>query len=247
MTDTHSSIIERTRAQLDLGLMELADKLVSEKISDSLRSLEPPQPPVQPGRILVDDFEVKRQCHTRWCWAAVAEAVAHCYYPKTGCTQRLIAKNYIDKIEKDNKYTYGNPCFGESPTEVEQDNQLPYNVVGALVVVLYDLGCLDRMDPIVDGPADLKEVQKWIENDGKQRRIVCIRIEWPNHGGAHFVAIDGYRPGTEDLHVCDPWGPVELDISYKELSEHYTKNDGDWVTTLYTKRPERPENMCVGS
>jgi len=44
MTDTHSSIIERTRAQLDLGLMELADKLVSEKISDSLRSLEPPQP-----------------------------------------------------------------------------------------------------------------------------------------------------------------------------------------------------------
>ncbi len=181
-----------------------ADKLVSETISDSLFSLEQPQPLAQPGQILVDDFEIKRQCHTRWCWAAVAEAVARCYYPKTGCTQRLIAKDHIDKIEKGNTFTYNDPCFADTPAGVAQDDKLPYNITAALILVLFDMGCFDRMDPIVDGPADVKEVQKWIENDGKQRRIVCIRIEWPNFGGAHFVAVDGYRPGTEDLHVCDP-------------------------------------------
>ena len=189
--------------------------------------------------IIVDNFSMERQCHTRWCWTAVAEAVARCYIPSKNLTQRDIAKLLMPRAK------FEEPCYRIDDCDLEYDNCLDYNTPNLLMSALLLIDCYGKASPIPDKPAPLQDVQQWIDGDDRGRRAVCVRILWPD-GDAHFVTITGYDRGSTLLHVLDPWGPRARNISYYELATHYTSVDtrfadetmeGKWVDTLFTARP----------
>jgi hypothetical protein len=82
--------------------------------------------------------------------------------------------------------------------------------------------------------APLGDIQGWIDGDQRGRRAVCVRIKWPS-GDAHFVTIDGYRRGTNWLHLWDSESGEAKEIRYDELVSGY-KNIGRWADTLFTER-----------
>jgi hypothetical protein len=69
------------------------------------------------------------------------------------------------------------------------------------------------------------------EIDGK--RPLGVRVAWSG-GGAHFVAIGGYRELPEQyVHIEDPWyGPS--DVAYNTLLSGY-QGSGSWTHTYWTK------------
>lgn len=196
--------------------------------------------------ILLDNFSMDRQCHTKWCWAAVAEAVARCYNAPTPHTQRDIAKTLMPELTETE---LNEPCYhGLNGAQVEELRDLKCNKDQLLMSALLVTGCFDHPHPIPDGPAPLHDVTKWIDGGGPGRRhAVCVRIRWPN-GRAHFVAITGYRKDkdTASLQVWDPWVAQSRILSYDELAQNYTSLDGNlagpnlvgkWVDTHFTRRP----------
>jgi len=175
--------------------------------------------------VMLDGFSMERQCHTNWCWAAVGEAVARFYDLGTAHTQRDIAKLEMPEFD------YREDCYLVG--QENEDELLPYNVPRILMCVLLRIGCYDHgCDP--DVPASLSDVQAWIDGDHLGRRAVCIRVKWPN-GDAHFLTIDGYRRGTNWLHIWDSESGEAKEIRYDDLVSGY-KDIGQWVDTLYTKR-----------
>src|SRR4051795_10347923 len=71
---TLASVIDRTRTPLDL-------KATPASIATTASS---------PGWVEVD-FEMQHQCHSSWCWAAVAASVAGFYNESSTFTQCQIA------------------------------------------------------------------------------------------------------------------------------------------------------------
>ena len=198
------------------------------------------EPVVPADWIMLDGFRMDRQCHTRWCWAAVTEAVLRYYDPSSTLTQRDIARIMMPDLPDGD---FSAACYTD--LTVAQDEVLNSNQIQVLMSVLLVTGCFGDVHRIPDEPAPLRDVQRWIDGDAQGRRAVCARIRWPN-GNAHFVAITGYRPGTNLLHVWDPWGPQSRNLPYEEFGEHYSSLDGrladtslegKWVDTLYTRRP----------
>jgi hypothetical protein len=175
--------------------------------------------------VTLDGFRMERQCHTKWCWAAVGEAVARFYGIGGGHAQRDLAKIEMPQFD------YREACYVVG--QENSDELLPYNIPRVLMSVLLGVGCYDHgYDP--DVPAPLGDVQAWLDGDRAGRRAVCVRIKWPN-GDAHFVTIDGYRRGTNWLHVWDPASGDGKEIRYEELASSY-RDIGRWVDTIYTKR-----------
>jgi hypothetical protein len=191
-------------------------------------------------RVMVEGFEMEPQCHLNWCWAAVAQAVADYYEPNKDWTQKAVAKLMMPE------YTYEAECYYLG--DVKNESKLPYNTQQLLKAALRKVECFHHSHNPPYKPAPLLAVQQWIDgdsNDPKRRRPVCVRIEWRESGGGHFVVIDGYSRGTTSLHVSDPWGPRSLDIDHDKLAHHYKTFDsdieGDWTDTMYTKHPTTPE------
>jgi len=152
---------------------------------------------------------VPHQEHNNWCWAATSNGVAHCYNPGSTWTQCAIANANLGRTD----------CCGSGGPG-------PCNVYGYLDKALAAVGHYDHMAAQV---ASFPTIEGQI-NGG---RPVGVRVAWSG-GGAHFVAVGGYRdiPGPY-VHVEDPWyGPS--DVAYSTLVSGY-QTTGSWTHTYWTK------------
>jgi Papain-like cysteine protease AvrRpt2 len=202
-----ASLVERTRFSLKISL----------PIGAALAPAAAPAP--EPALIKLD-LTMRNQCHSHWCWAAVAEAIAMYYNPATDCTQCVIANGRLSRDD----------CCGP---ECSSDDDLPFNIDSTLGSTLHMFGCDDGED-FPDQPAPLEKIQAKIDD----QRPVCIRVVWTTGGTAgrgHFVAIIGYLSGTDELLVADPFGPQLHHVSYKVLANAFTLAKGKWANTYYTK------------
>lgn len=250
MTDAHhagnASVIDRTRVPLNAGFL----KLVFSATSNLFAKMFP-----APGWVGSGGFAMESQCHSNWCWASVAQAVVRGYHPAATCTQRMLAERFVDK-NLGGALPYDAPCIDlYDPDAVKQDDGLRYNRMGLLFSMLFDMDCFDHPEPNPGGPgpADLPKVQEWIQNkdaNPPDPRVVCVRIQWPGGGDdGHFVLIDGFLPGTQKLHVRDPWyAPEGNEVTHAELVSNYHLKGGSWSHTLYTRRSKQsPSTICSGS
>lgn len=155
------------------------------------------------------DLEVPHQEQTNWCWAATSDGVANYYERPSRWTQCAIANSDLGR----------NDCCGGGASGA-------CNTYGYLDAALTTVGHYDHMAQHV---ATFGTVKAEI---GGQRPL-GIRVAWAG-GGAHFLAVGGYRDDTDQyVHVEDPWyGPS--DLAYATLESAY-QGTGTWTHTYWTK------------
>jgi Papain-like cysteine protease AvrRpt2 len=155
------------------------------------------------------DLSVPHQREDNWCWAATSHGISHFYNPKTTWSQCAIADAETGRTD----------CCGSGASG-------PCNVYGFLDQALTIVGDFDHMDAVV---ASFATVHQQIHLD----RPLGVRIAWSG-GGAHFVAIGGYRAApAQYVHVEDPWyGPS--DVPYATLVNGY-QGTGSWTHSYWTK------------
>lgn len=165
---------------------------------------------------LIDDLlwdrlslTVSHQEQNNWCWAATSDGVAHFYDPSSTWTQCGIANSELGRSD----------CCGSGASGA-------CNVYGYLDQALSVVG---HFDHIAGQTADFQTVDH--EIDG--HRPLGVRVAWSG-GGAHFLAIGGYRERPDQyVHVEDPWyGPS--DVAYSALTTAY-QGSGTWTHTYWTK------------
>src|SRR5262245_21318035 len=154
------------------------------------------------------DFTMQHQQQTNWCWAAVATSVALFYDPAITWTQCAVANSELGR----------NDCCGAGAGGA-------CNVYGFLGSSLTTVG---HFDHLTNSTSTFAEVQTEIDGG----RPLCARTEWSG-GGAHFVAIIGYRILDDDmLAVDDPWYG-KSDVSYAAFGSSY-QGSGTWTDSYFT-------------
>jgi hypothetical protein len=66
----------------------------------------------------------------------------------------------------------------------------------------------------------------------KQEFKTAIMLVWPNNGGAHWIAVAGYNPDTDEFSILDPAnakGGLST-MPWSQLSEHWSRPIG--ITNL---------------
>ena len=154
------------------------------------------------------DFAMQHQQQTNWCWAAVATSVALFYDPASTWTQCGVANGELSR----------NDCCGAGANG-------PCNVYGFLDSSLTRVGHLDHM---TGSSSTFAQVQTEI-NGG---RPLCARTAWAG-GGAHFLAIIGYRIRNNMLAVDDPWYG-KSDVTYATFNSSY-QGSGSWTHSYFTR------------
>lgn len=173
------------------------------------------------------EFEMQRQCHSSWCWAAVAASVSNFYRKPPDITQCRLAN-----IELHREDCCSVDCNVDD-VEFNQPHTLPLNRVG----------CLGRW------VRDERATREQLQQELAAGRPVCARVLWSagevdnglpsgvGGAGAHFVTIVGYLPGADKVAIEDPWlGPTH-EVGYDQFCTHYTDARGKWIDTYYTKAP----------
>jgi len=167
-------------------------------------------------------FRMPSQCHSNWCWAAVAEGIAKYYNPGSNCKQCRIAQRILRDPDC---------CNFECGTVVRFNR--PHSLVAALSLI----DC--RATGMAPGQRlSLAELQSEI----RAGRPVCARIVWTDgnpsldipRNGKHFVAITGYLPGTSKIRIRDPWFDDDV-IDYDEFCTDYQSAGGTWTDTYLTR------------
>jgi Papain-like cysteine protease AvrRpt2 len=102
----------------------------------------------------------------------------------------------------------------------------PCNVYGYLDQALTTVG---NFDHVAAQAASFQTVDDEIDGG----RPLGVRVAWSG-GGAHFLAIGGYRELPQQyVHVEDPWyGPS--DLAFSTLTSSY-QGPGTWTHTYWTK------------
>ena len=154
------------------------------------------------------DFMMQHQQQTNWCWAAVATSVALYYDPASTWTQCAVANGELGRTD----------CCGTGASG-------PCNVYGYLASSLTRVGHLDHW---AAGTATFAQVGTEIDAG----RPLGVRTAWSG-GGAHFLAIVGYRLIFDMLAVDDPWYG-KSDVSYSAFSTNY-QGSGTWTHCYYTE------------
>ncbi len=206
------SILETTRIPLWTPIPEIPEDKLPGKLSDILRLnflrwdeiFALIHRLVRWHRL---DFWMQHQQQTNWCWAAVATSVSHFFNPASTWTQCAVANGELNR----------NDCCGSGASG-------PCNVYGFLGSSLTRVG---HHDHTTSGTATFAQVQA--EVDGG--RPLCARTAWSG-GGAHFLAIIGYRSLGQMLAVDDPWYG-KSDVSYTTFLTSY-QGSGSWTHSYYT-------------
>jgi Papain-like cysteine protease AvrRpt2 len=162
-------------------------------------------------------FHMQHQCHSSWCWAAVASSVSAFCDKSSIFTQCIIANLELRRED----------CcdFHCGDTSVNPNVNVPHTLGSAL----NRTGCLRAEVP---GQATRREVQQEME----AVRPICVRTLWSDNSD-HFVVIVGYNPDTDVLAIEDPlYGPTP-EISFERFRTNYQVGGGQWKKTYYTKRP----------
>lgn len=175
----------------------------------------PPEPQPAQGNV----FVMQQQLESEWCWAAVAQAIKTFFSPSSAVTQCQIAQPVVSMENPSLAIT--NCC--DDPTQCN----MPAYLQDALNVT-------QNLSKIVDGDVPFDQLKSELSNGNP----VGVRIQWSD-GGAHFIAIDGYREfssGAQQVLVADPLdsaGSASY-IDYDDLVDFYDQ-DGVWDATFLVK------------
>lgn len=134
-------------------------------------------------------FPLEHQEKAYWCWAAVALAVKEYFSPATNLTQCSLAKKVL--VAKEDLDPATDCCQPDSrcnsPAKLQDALAMTNNLSSIQPPLAWD---------------DIKAQLSYA-----LPRPVCVRIEWDDHSGAHFIAIYGYREftsGVRQVLVADP-------------------------------------------
>jgi hypothetical protein len=158
------------------------------------------------------DFEMQRQCHTNWCWAAAAASVASYYDPGTTWRQCTVANAELQRSD-----CCAWPC---------NVGCVPFNVTNTLASPLNRVG---HFEALRFRPSTRAEVVAQLES----KRPLLARTAWMG-GGAHFVAIVGYIPVEDKVAVRDPFFESS-EYEFDRFCNAYSSNVGRWTHSFYTK------------
>jgi hypothetical protein len=161
---------------------------------------------------LIPNFTMQCQCHSNWCWAAVAASVSAYYDPGSDFTQCKLAN-----IELHRNDCCDVPCHTDDAE---------FNVLNTLASPLNRVGCLLEMRQ--NQRATPAEVQQETE----AARPLCVRVVWRG-GGGHFLAIVGYVRESRRLVIKDPFFQ-STEIDYDQFCTQYQNGRGVWTDTYYT-------------
>jgi Papain-like cysteine protease AvrRpt2 len=205
-----ASVIERTRIPLDLS-RELAVSLLL--------------PALQREALA---FNMQGQCHTNWCWAALAASVAAFYDKLSAFTQCVVAN-----LELGRNDCCDVPCHTDN---------VGFNQIHEPGAALNRVDCLDR--EMRNQIASRAQVQQEIDAG----RPLCLRTVWSKGnaaGGAHALAIVGYFADSDTLALEDPWFGPTHDIPYDQFCTNYKDFGGKWTDTYYTM-PAKTNGIALG-
>ena len=190
------SVIEMTRRPLQLSAKETLPRWSG-----------------RPARI---EFKMQKQCHSNWCWAAVAASIA-AYYGGN------VKQCDIANVELHRDDCCNHPCDAAN---------IVFNVTNVLASSLNRLNWFEQCSRFTRADPDR------IDEKLAAGQPLCARMVWRD-GGGHFVVIVGSWSdvgGMRMLALEDPfWGPSEC--SYPGFADHYQLLGGRWIDTYYTKAP----------
>ena len=170
------------------------------------------------------DFEIQKQEHSDWCWAAVAASVDRYFNPKSKWCQCKLASR-MAKIEKLKVKNCGN-C--SKPKPVDDACNQPWYLQKALKI----LGRLkSRPTP---GPLSFSKIRKII----KSGRPICVMVLWGKGPVAHFVVISGCVKGPNGERWLDIEDP-DMGRStwlYEEFVSNYQYDSGHWNFTFLVQK-----------
>lgn len=165
------------------------------------------------------DFEIQRQQHSNWCWAAVATSVA-CYFdPDSGWCQCRMASR-MAKLTRLKVKSCGT-CGHATPVPAACNR--PWYLEKALALAGRIKG---NPQP---KPLDFSRIRRRI----KEGRPICVRILWGQGPDAHFVVISGcHRSKSGELWV-DVEDPDSGSSTWRfdEFLSNYQYAQGHWVAT----------------
>ena len=152
-------------------------------------------------------FQIETQEESDWCWAAVSAGVDRYFDPGSYLTQCQIASDVLNE----------QAC-------ADPDN---YNRAGSLQDALNVVG-MERTSSA--GKITFQALQTEIDAG----RPVCVRIAWDG-GGAHFVALCGYRIWSNGLKTVDVADPYYADSTqaFDQFPASYN-GGGTWTDTYFT-------------
>jgi hypothetical protein len=205
------SIIEKTRTPLDL---------TGQLAMTSLR------PSIGPATI---SLKMQPQCHTNWCWAALASSVSAFYDQASQFAQCCIAN--LELMRND---CCDVPCHTDN-VDFNQSHE-PGSALNRVM-------CLER--EVRNQIATRQEVQQEIGAG----RPVCLRTVWTKgsgKGGAHALAIVGYSADQDMLSLEDPWFGPTHEISYDRFCTDYQGLGGHWTDTYFTQPPKSQGGVALG-
>lgn len=154
------------------------------------------------------DFSMQHQQQTNWCWAAVSTSVALFFKPSSGWTQCAVADGELNRSD----------CCGTGASG-------PCNVYGFLDTSLTRVGHLDHFTGTT---STFSQIQGEINNG----RPLGVRTAWSG-GGAHFLAIIGYRLFNNMLAVDDPFYG-KSDVGLTTFTSSYQAS-GSWTHSYFTR------------
>jgi len=162
-------------------------------------------------------FVMQQQLESEWCWAAVAQAIKTFFSPASAPTQCAIAQPVLTMEES---ITVATNCC-EDPT-----------LCNAPATLQDALNVTQNLRKIVEGSVSFDD----LKSELSEGNPIGVRIQWSD-GGAHFIAIDGYREftsGAQQVLVADPLNPdgSASYIDYGDLVDFYDQ-DGVWDATFF--------------
>ncbi len=145
-----------------------------------------------------------------WCWAAVAEGVAHTYDPASSSSQCGIANAVLGRLDCCPPPGGNHPC----------------NCTHNLVDPLKEVGRYGGRTPPTFG---------LVRDAINQRRVVGIYIDWGDGDGGHFLAIYGYETSADgySVLVADPAFP-DYSTPVWDLQHGRYQGFGQWADLYFT-------------
>jgi hypothetical protein len=171
------------------------------------------QPPI------IDDtgyrlpIAVEEQVRSRWCWAAIASAVATYY--QTMCIDQL---QIVDGLLSDFEVVDG--LYSEK-------DLLERNINFKLDVALKYVNCFSHW---TIGKPIFERVQFEIN----QGRPLGVRLEWFK-GGAHYILVKGYNEQDGSIMIEDSLHGPSVQV-YDQFPDNYRESGAVWTETFWTNK-----------
>ena len=171
------------------------------------------QPPIIDATGCSLPVSVPEQLQSRWCWAAIASALAT-YYQTMNISQVEIADNLLRDPDAGNG-RYSNAALPERNVNFKLDVALKY------------VNCFSHW---TIGKPIFERVQFEIN----QGRPLGVRLEWFK-GGAHYILVNGYCDRERSIKIEDPLHGRSIQV-YDQFPDNYRESGAVWTETFWTNK-----------